>query len=248
MVRYRMWLALGSAILAVLAVGSGAHAGMAVIGASKDNTLYEDPLGERSNGAGDHFFAGTSGAPHIRRGLLAFDIAGAVPSGATITSVALTLNMSRTVGPATNVTLHHLLNDWGEGASDAPGNEGGGAPSEAGDATWVHTFFDTHAWDTSGGDFDPVASAQILVATVDLYTWQTTDALVADVQSWLDNPAENYGWLLMGDEANAFTAKRFDSRQNPNESLRPMLEITYVPAPGAAGLLLAAGFRRRRRG
>ena len=53
---------------------------------SKDNTLYEDASGNISNGAGDYLFAGTtataaSGA--IRRGVIAFDIAGSIPAGPT---------------------------------------------------------------------------------------------------------------------------------------------------------------------
>ena len=36
--------------------------------------------------------------------------------------------------------------------------EGMGAPSAVGDATWKHTFFNTANWATLGGDFNPVAS------------------------------------------------------------------------------------------
>ena len=55
------------------------------INPSKDNTLYEyvPADGDRSNGIGDHFFAGKTGMGYIRRGVLAFDIAGSVPPGST---------------------------------------------------------------------------------------------------------------------------------------------------------------------
>src|SRR5947199_10133348 len=84
---------------------------------SKDNTLYEyDPAeGDLSNALGFHFFAGETGMSELRRGVLAFDIAGNVPAGATITGVTLTLNMSRTsLTTALTVELHKLLADWGE--------------------------------------------------------------------------------------------------------------------------------------
>jgi hypothetical protein len=44
---------------------------------SQDNTLYEfDPLeGDFSNALGNHFFAGKTAEPEIRRGGVAFDIA-----------------------------------------------------------------------------------------------------------------------------------------------------------------------------
>ena len=112
---------------------------------SKDNTLYEfDPKeGDFSNALGFHFFAGNTAMSEIRRGVLAFDIAGSIPPGSTITAASLSLNMSRSpTNTAYVVELHNLLADWGEGTSIAPGEEGEGAPATANDATWRHRFFD----------------------------------------------------------------------------------------------------------
>jgi hypothetical protein len=93
---------------------------------SKDNTLYQyDPAeGDHSNGAGFHFFAGENGMGELRRGVLAFDVAGTIPAGSTITAVSLTMNMSMTPTGARTVELHKLLADWGEGTSHAPMGEG----------------------------------------------------------------------------------------------------------------------------
>ena len=113
---------------------------------SKDNTLYEfDPDdGDHSNGAGFHFFAGETAMSELRRGVLAFDIAGSIPHGSIITSVTLSMNMSRTISETPRIVeLHKLLADWGEGTSHAPGEEGDGAPATTNDATWRHRFFDT---------------------------------------------------------------------------------------------------------
>src|SRR4030095_9728018 len=128
----------------------------------KDNTLYEYVAadGDVSNGIGDYFFAGKTGMGYIRRAVLAFDIAGSVPPGSTITSVSLTMHMSRTaLSNARTVELHRLLADWGEGTSDASANEGRGAPATANDATWRHRFYDTIFWTTQGGDFSGTVSA-----------------------------------------------------------------------------------------
>src|SRR5512140_2875953 len=86
---------------------------------SKDNTLYEyDPAeGDHSNGAGLHFFAGENAMGELRRGVLAFDIAGTISAGSTITAVSLTMNMSMTPAGALTVELHKVLADWGEGTS-----------------------------------------------------------------------------------------------------------------------------------
>ena len=210
-----------------------ASAAIIVINPSKDNTLYEyDPAeGDLSNALGIHFFAGAVGEPlmgKLRRGVLAFDIAGNIPAGSTITAVTLSLNMSRTFAdtPRT-VELHKLLGDWGEGTSDAGGEEGGGAPATPKDATWRHRFFDTIFWTNQGGDFSATVSASQSVGGIGPYTWSSTQ-MVADVQSWLDNPASNFGWLVLGDESEFTTAKRFDTRESASP---PVLTIQYSPGP-----------------
>jgi hypothetical protein len=196
--------------------------------AGKDNTLYESSTGALSNGAGEYFFAGRSGSGDRRRGLLFFDIAGNVPAGATINSATLRLNMSRTTSGSQLVGLHRVLSDWGEGASKAVGEEGGGANATTGDATWQHRFFNTSIWTTLGGDFTATASASREVSAVGVYTWGSTPQMVNDVQNWLDSPSSNFGWLLLGNESAALTAKRFDSRENTNPALRPLLIVNYT--------------------
>ena len=84
-----------------------ASAAIIVINPSKDNTLYEyDPAeGDHSNALGLHFFAGETGMGELRRGVIAFDIAGHIPAGSTITAVSLSMNMS-----STPVELHEPSN------------------------------------------------------------------------------------------------------------------------------------------
>jgi hypothetical protein len=210
-------------------VASSVSAAIINIMPSKDNTLYEyDPAeGDHSNGAGFHFFAGENGMGELRRGVLAFDLAGTIPAGSTITAVSLTMNMSMTPAGALTVELHKLLADWGEGTSHAPMGEGDGAPATPGDATWRHRFFDSVFWTTQGGDFSTTVSASQSVGDVGQYTWSSAQ-MVADVQSWLDNPASNFGWLVLGDETAISTAKRFDTRESASP---PMLTIQYIPSP-----------------
>jgi len=199
------------------------------ITSTKDNTLYEyDPAeGDHSNGAGFHFFAGENGMGELRRGVIAFDVAGTIPAGSTIIAVTLTMNMSMTPAGPETVELHRLLADWGEGTSHAPMGEGDGAPATPNDATWRHRFFDTIFWVTEGGDFSAVASAVQSVGGVGQYMWSSAQ-MVADVQEWLDSPASNFGWLVLGDETAIATAKRFDTRESASP---PMLSIQYTPGP-----------------
>lgn len=209
--------------------------------AQADNTLFETTDGSRSNGAGSYLFAGTTDqgvAQNQRRALLMFDIALAIPASAIITDVTMTLRMSKTNDPTgRSISLHTAGAAWGEGTSDAPGQEGIGAPAASGDATWLHTSFNTGFWASPGGDFNPVASASAVVGGLGFYAW-TSAALVADVQGFLNTPSSNFGWLVLGEEGVAATARRFDSRENATFGNRPVLTVTYVSNPEPASVLL----------
>ncbi|MGD9690380.1 MAG: DNRLRE domain-containing protein [Phycisphaerales bacterium] len=233
---------------------ASAHADVVQLQPVADNTLYENATGALSSGAGGAFFAGrNSGMTNsVRRGVIRFDLASSIPAGSTITGVELRLVESGNNMSPRQVNVHRLLQSWGEGASAAGGASGGGggAPAEANDATWLHRFFNSELWATPGGSFDPLSSASTLVEGPGAYTWLSTLSLIADAQSFLDSPATNFGWAVVGDESVPSTSKRFLSREFSDESLRPLLTITYIPSPGAAlpGMVLvgAAGRRRRR--
>jgi spore coat protein A len=209
--------------------------------ASKDNTLYQSATGSLSNGIGDSFFVGNNGRNETRRGLVAFDLSS-IPAGSTVTSVSLRLYMSRTQAGAKMVSLHRVLADWGEGASNASSNGGGGgAPAQPGDATWLHRFYNTVFWAAAGGDFAGSASASLSVSGNGSYTWLSTPALVSDVQGWVSTPGANFGWLVRGDESGPTTAKRFESRESGQASRRPTLTVTYTLPAGTGACCLAGG-------
>ncbi len=223
-----------AAIAAVLAVAATALAGSTTvtINPSKDNSLYEDPLGELSNGAGVYLFAGRTlqsfqGDPDLRRALLAFDVAGSLPAGATILDATLTLRVTRDIAGPYTFTVHRLTSDWGEGSSDAFGEEGIGVNPGPGDASWIHTFYDTNTWTASGGDFGAASASTTVGGAGFFYSWSSTQ-LRDDVQDMLDNAGTNFGWVIVGDETTFPTAKQFASRENPTVSHRPTLEITYI--------------------
>ena len=209
------------------------------IGAAKDNTLYESTSGSLSNGLGEHFFAGRTGAgggSKIRRGLISFNIDGNIPAGATIQSVTLTLSMNRTISGNQTVSLHKLTADWGEGTSNAAFNEGMGDSATTNDATWIHRFYNSTFWTTPGGDYISSASASTIVGGIASYTFGSSAQMVAEVQDWLDNPGNNYGWILIGNESVGTTAKRFSSKQDTSETSWPSLAVTYLPPPCCTGL------------
>jgi len=216
-------------------VGPAALGDTATIPSSKDNTLFEHPEGLDSNGAGPHFYigkTGIAGGNRIRRGLLAFDIAGNVPAGSTVTSVTLGLTLAnRAFQGNQTVSLHRVLASWGEGTSDSGDPGGAGVNATTGDATWIHRFFNTVPWTNAGGDFSAATSSSRIVSANGPYTWGTTAQMVADVQGWLDDPNGNFGWVIRGNEVTNSTALRFGSKENPGAGTRPVLTVQYTPPP-----------------
>jgi uncharacterized protein (TIGR03382 family) len=239
------------AIGAVFVVFAGHAFGQVVfLDPLKDNTLYQDPTGSLSNGLGPHIFAGNNASSSVRRAMLAFDVASAVPAGSIVTRAELILFMNQSSGGTVPVTVHRALADWGEGTSNAGSAGGNGIAATPGDATWLHTFYNTGFWSNAGGDFAALASDTQSVGGVASYTWSGA-GMVADVQGWVNNPGTNFGWLVRGSEFAASTSKRFSSGESANVAERPqlMIEFTQVPAPGAAAVLgvgLLAVSRRRR--
>jgi hypothetical protein len=224
-------VAIKTMVLTTVLVGfiDAAAADVANLLPSKDNTLIEDLNGALSNGKGPGIFSGrTSQASlSIRRAVIAFDVLSFVPEGSTIVSATLRMQMTDTNGGVAAVSLHRLQMSWGEGTSSTPG--GKGAPSTPGDATWIHRFYDADPWSAPGGDFEPAPSATTDVDQNGSYIWGSTPEMVADVQSWLDAPTGNHGWILIGDETLPTTVKRFESRESdPNLVNQPVLEVTYV--------------------
>ncbi|MBW2421188.1 MAG: DNRLRE domain-containing protein [Deltaproteobacteria bacterium] len=214
-----------------------------------DNTIFEFPSGN-SGGASRWLFSGVTsnnaGPASARRALLAFDVAGSIEAGSEIESVSLEMHVSRTQVGTMNFSLHPMLGDWGEtDTGQGAMGGGGGAPAQPGDATWIQAFagdMDSD-WSAQGGDFVSVVSATTSVGstgTRPVWSSDTHPALIDDVQSWLDEPAGNQGWIVVGPEGAGVTSKRFDSREATTVDDRPMLTISFVPEPSPSALAGAA--------
>lgn len=194
---------------------------------SKDNTLFQSGNGSVSNGAGIHLFIGATSTGAIRRAVVAFDLASQIPPGSRITRATLSMRVSLTVSGDHPTSLHRVNADWGQGSSNAGSSRDGiGDGSEAGDATWRHRFFPNTFWTNPGGDFDPAGDASTL-AGFGTFAWETSAAMVARVQGWLDQPATNFGWLIKGDEESPRSAKRLHSREGTATN-RPTLTVEFV--------------------
>jgi hypothetical protein len=175
--------AAGMSLLGALLLSVPAGADQVVLGASQDNTMFQED-GSVSNGVGEYFFVGRTKDGFTRRGLVAFDIAGSIPPGSVITGVTLGLNMSRTRTQNQTVSLLRVLASWGEGTSNAGGEERAGASATPNDATWTHRLWPTSTWSTNGGDFHPTVSGSATVGNQTCpYSWSSA-GMAADVQAW----------------------------------------------------------------
>jgi hypothetical protein len=201
---------------------------MIEVQAAKDNTLFEDTSGGFSNGSGQHFFAGKTSVSKVRRGLVAFDVSTVIPPGATIDSVQVQLQMNKSRGGTHRVRLYRVTRDWGEGSSDAAGEEGQGTAASTSDATWLNTMHPGTPWINAGGDFQSLESASADISSVGPVVWFSTSSLVDDVNHWRTNPAESFGWIVRGDEITDGSALRFSSRENPIASENPVLRVYYT--------------------
>lgn len=207
--------------LALLA-GSSLFAQTAVINPVQDNSIFSE--GTNSNALGK-LYSGTNGAGDFRRAFIQFDIAAAIPAGATITSVSLDLNVDQVgAGAGADVySIHPVTTAWGEGTSNGMG---AGAPATTNDATWVDAMFGSTTWTASGGDFGPASASTTLPAAVGTYNWNAAN-MITDVQNWLDSPSSNNGWILLGNESLVQSARRFGSK---DQGTMPVLTVNYTAA------------------
>ncbi len=246
---------LACALACLFLLVSAARADTVILNPVKDNTLYEpvaqDGFADMSDGAGPTMFTGkvkdadADPGPGVRvavrRAVLSFNIAGAIPAGATINSVQLTLYADKVKrNTSFNVRLHRLLANWGEGTSNTGNSQQGrGEPATPGDATWRHTFYSGLFWAIPGGDYAATFSASRAVGATGFYSWGSTSGMVADVQLWLGSPAQNFGWIIIGDETQVETAKRFATRENTSStggvSWKPRLVVDYTPSVVSGG-------------
>ncbi|MGC4098289.1 MAG: VPLPA-CTERM sorting domain-containing protein [Nitrospira sp.] len=264
--------------------------------ASRDATIFENAFqsggngATNSNGAGPGMFAGSNSNQSPRRGLLSFDVSS-IPTGSTITSAQVQLTVGQIAGSGgtgaggdqltRTIDLFKLNKDWGQGTtgstSTSIGGTGQGFPANPGDATWTANKLGQDTWTTPGalGDTSGVASASTQIqgglavggSQNQTFTWGSTSQLIADVQSWLNNPALNFGWLIKNvDEIDnpatpsvneGFqTFRAFYTKEGEAQGLgtgpRLLLEYTpaAVPLPAAvwlfgSGLAAMVGLARR---
>lgn len=232
-------------LLVAFAFASGARGDFISLSDVADTSLYEN--NPDANLGATTLVSGQNERNSVARSLFRFDL-GAIPANATITQVTFSLSVVRQPDPDqhsivnSDFSLYHLYADWGEGS----GNAVTGSNAQPGDSTWNDRHFGSVSWTVPGGlagvDFASTASTTTTIGNKGLYSWPSTGTLISDVQSWLDDPASNFGFILISQsEDTAGSARRFSSKEQPTGGTPPTLNITYstVPEPAASWMLLS---------
>jgi hypothetical protein len=221
-------------VLSLLCIGALAlsvHADATNVIASADTTISE---GGEANAAwnADTMIVGRltgNGAEAVSRGLIRFDLSS-LPSNIVVTSVTLTLSISRahSFNPD-NHAIHRLNSGWSESNAtwETSGTSAwlGGNFAELPDST---TLF--------GGDQSGVAVAA---------TFPSTPAMVSAVQTWLTNASQNFGWLLRNEDEETLGNSRRISSHEAGAGVRPVLTIGYTvgdPPPAPDFTVTSPGF------
>lgn len=228
------WTKAAVAFVALAGFGSSARAAQLVLeqgvnsyAGNDDTSIYENRT-LNAGGGYPYIYAGVTQDASKRRALIRFDLAG-LPSGSIIQSVELRLVVDQSRPGTEPYTLHRITRHWGEGAATSQDPGGLGAPAATGDATWLSAEEGITSWTVAGGDYQLTSSASTSVGTLGTSATFTGAGMVQDVQAWLNQPATNHGWMLIGNEATTFNARRFHSSEG-NTLFRPRLTIQYTSA------------------
>lgn len=197
---------------------------------ASDTTLFQD-FPDNNLGAVTSFAAGTTAHGLATRALIKFDVAGQIPADTIVTSARLRITVVKApLGPQPSTFfLRRVLRDWGEGTKSV---ETLGDLATDGEASWNNRFHPGTGWATPGGaagvDFSNAASSSTPSATNGVIVFSTSPQMVADVQHWVANPNQNFGWMIVsGSEQILATARRFASREDVSNA--PVLEVEYAP-------------------
>lgn len=146
-----------------------------------------------------------------KRTLMRFDVTR-IPHYMAITEARLELFLGyRQPDEPASLSLHYLLKPWDESTAtwQTTGHEDWSAPGAGG----------------AGSDYDPLAFASSTPAHLSAYnSIEVTDA----VQRWVENPAGNHGFIIIG---NAAIDLRFWSSDWTHSEHHPRLIVTYELPP-----------------
>lgn len=182
-----------------------------------DTRIYES-LPNNNYGTSTDLETSKFGPGDHQHSIIKFEGLSNIPSGSTINSVTLSLNLSNAGGASgQTVSLRRLLRDWVEST-----------------ATW--NIYDTGLnWTTGGGlssGNDRVAAVSDTItgvtSTLQYYTSSGNAQLATDVKNIIDGVNSNYGWHLERTDGADDATFRVFSSSNAADGVRPYLTVDYT--------------------
>ncbi|HAM71879.1 MAG TPA: hypothetical protein DCM86_09575 [Verrucomicrobiales bacterium] len=209
----------GFAAVAVmlLFLPQGAPGENALIECTSDTSLME-VAPEYNAGWTSSLQVGTNTQRNSARILFGFDVASTLPPGAVILRASLQILVLR-ADPFAAVNspfeLRRVLVPWNEGTKT--GLKGG--PSEDGEPSWDWISYPDIGWSEPGGligvDYSDAVSSTCFIKKPATYVFDSTPEMAHDVQTWLDAPDTNFGWMMRSQfEGVPKTARRVASRED----------------------------------
>jgi len=151
--------------------------------------------------------------------LLSWDLTS-IPSGSTIDLVSVTLEVTNKSGHT--YEFYEMKRPWVES-----------------EATW-NEYALGQSWQVSGADGSADRASTVLGEitgpSLGTQTISLNAAGVALVQSWVDEPSSNHGFILV-DYINASNGLDFFSRETATPTNRPKLTVTHSGPPPTAALV-----------
>jgi pimeloyl-ACP methyl ester carboxylesterase len=154
-----------------------------------------------------------------KRPLVRFDLSQHIPQGAQVLSATLTLRVkSRTASSRMGLLCYQVLQEWAEDQ-----------------ATWRQAQEGVEWW--GGAGCEGSSRSETPICQVDVN--QPTGGSVAldlrtVVQEWVENPEDNHGVLLQGQQTGGRVTYYFGSSEHHSPDYRPRLLVVYEGAPPLA--------------
>jgi MYXO-CTERM domain-containing protein len=207
-----------------------------------DDTFINSSSPDNNNGKSTSIYTGRNGMDGMMRGLLRFTMP-ALQGRAMVTSAELRMTTRGTgtgeAQPPTAATLQleAIGAPWvsGNGIGNSQMSFTVGQPCGGGvvGATWNDADCAAPTpWTTPGGSVagSVRATADVPATIGAVVSWASTAAMVSDVQSWIDDPASNHGWLVRSSTESTMGAQRFSSGEATTNI--PELRISFSCKPG----------------
>jgi len=172
-------------------------------------TIYENQTGNNGGGDSDVCVGNLASTGTTRRAFIRWNLP-AIPSGSEITRVQLVVTQVnvRTMGDgplAATLELRRVTQDWTEGTGSGSGSGPCGGGSIVAGVDWSNA----PAVNASVSATETLPATEDEVITLDTDVGTDDDILISDLQFWVDNSADIFGWRLeVSEEATADNARR----------------------------------------